>query len=134
MYVQQVYTEKNSDNLLSLLYDNFISKRSSSNKRTSTTSIHLTPMTQVVSGNNSSAYEEHQNLKDSVQTHLHLNIAGGTLVCSLLIIAVVIIFLIWRAQKIAFSTFHTRLHHLSKFVNFPNHEEENSEQNADSKM
>ena len=80
--------------------------------------------TQTV-GNNSSVWAEHQNLKDSVQTHLTLNIAGGSAVLILLILAAVVIFMVWRGQKIAFSIFHQRLHHLSKFVEFPGNSDEN---------
>ena len=86
--------------------------------------------TQVL-GNNSSAYAETENLKDSVQTHLTLNIAGGTFVCVILIVAIVIIFLVHRAQKIGFQTVHQRLHHLSKFVEFP---EKQDDQTAESNL
>ena len=80
--------------------------------------------TQTVSGNNSSSFSETQRLNDSIQTHLTLNIAGGTLVCTILIISFLVIFLVWKAQKIAFETFHQRLHHLSRFVNFPDNRED----------
>ena len=82
--------------------------------------------TQSVTGNNSSAFSETQRLNDSVQTHLTLNIAGGTFVCVTLIVSFLIIFLVWKTQKIAMETFHQRLHHLSRFVNFPGHREDNS--------
>ena len=94
-------------------------------------SIEESPNVQVTSlGNNSSSKSLHKTLKDSVQTHLTLNIAGGTTVYILLIIAMVVMFFIYKAQKTALSTVHTRLHHLSKFVKFPghdNHEEEQAE-------
>ena len=49
--------------------------------------IEVAPAVQTQSvGNNSSVWAEHQNLKDSVQTHLTLNIAGGTTVIIVLII------------------------------------------------
>ena len=92
-------------------------------------SIEANPNVQVTSfGNNSSSRSLHETLKDSVQTHLTLNIAGGTTVCILLIIAMVVMFFIYKAQKTAFSTVHTRLHHLSKFVQFPGHDDNGEEQ------
>ena len=93
--------------------------------------IEVAPAVQTQSvGNNSSVWAEHQNLKDSVQTHLTLNIAGGTTVIIVLIIAVVLVYLVWRAQKISFGTIHQRLHHLSKFVEFPGTEEAETEQGS----
>ena len=88
-------------------------------------SIEESPNVQVTSlGNNSSSKSLHKTLKDSVQTHLTLNIAGGTTVYILLIIAMVVMFSIYKAQKTA----HTRLHHLSKFVKFPGHDNHGEEQ------
>ena len=74
-------------------------------------SIEESPNVQVTSlGNNSSSKSLHKTLKDSVQTHLTLNIAGGTTVYILLIRAMVVMFFIYKAQKTALSTVHTRLH------------------------
>ena len=64
-------------------------------------SIEESPNVQVTSlGNNSFCKSLHETLKDSVQTHLTLNIAGGTKVRILLIIAISMIIMLLYSSNI----------------------------------
>ena len=68
-------------------------------------------------GNNSSAVTE--QLKNSISNHIDITVTGSIVFVLALLIVFVVLFMIYRLQKMHYNIHHTRYANLASHINYP---------------